>query len=72
MLNKNVLRILVQIFILTVAVISGGICFSEDLWTGNISKITVTDIDSKISKIEIELAKDEGINGSFDQSKQYP
>ena len=69
MLNKNVLRILGSIFIGMVAVMSGGICFSEDLWTGDISEITVTDIDSKISKIEIELAKDEGINGSFDQSK---
>ncbi|MDO9464847.1 MAG: secretin N-terminal domain-containing protein [bacterium] len=69
MLNKNVLRILVPIFIGMVAVISGGICFSEDLWTGAISKITVTDIDSETSKIDIVLDKNEENNISFDQSK---
>ncbi len=69
MLNKNVLRILVPIFIWMVVVTSGGICFSEDLWTGNMPKITVTDINSEMSKIDIVLAKDEGNNISFDQSK---
>lgn len=66
MLNKNAFGISA---ILIIAIISGGICFSEDLWTGDISKITVTDIDSKTSRIDIELYRDEKISVPFEESK---
>jgi len=66
MLNKSAFMTLV---ILMIVVVSSGICFSEDLWTGDMSKITVTDINSEISKIDIVLNKGEGNSISFDQSK---
>ncbi len=66
MLNKKVFWVCT---VLMIVVVSGGTCFSEDLWTGNMSKITVTDIDSKISKIDIVLDKNEENSISFDQSK---
>ena len=66
MLNKNAFGISA---ILIIAIILGGICFSEDLWTGDISKITVTDIDSKTSRIDIGLYRDEKISVPFEESK---
>jgi len=69
MLNKNAFKVSMSIYIAIVVLILSGTCFSEDLWTGNMSKITVTDVDSKISKIDVVLDKNEENGISFDQSK---
>ncbi|MCK5595799.1 hypothetical protein KAI19_06430, partial [bacterium] len=69
MLNKSAFKVSMSIYIAIVVLVLGGTCFSEDLWTGRMSKITVTDIDSKTSKIDIVLDKNEENGISFDQSK---
>ena len=66
MLNKNIFTALV---VSLIVVVSNRICFSEDIWAGDMSKITVTDIDSKTARIDITLDRDNGSNISFEQSK---